>query len=219
LTANSSRPRADDLAAILGLQAMASMLTSAPLRLPASANYPAGGMASISHLVRRGLWPSTRRCWCEGRNQMQRRLPQLRSWLRRDVLPSMATISRRSGQHSRPGHEAGREQSGSSRFISVRNHRAGNAPVKIQIGLKKSTGLANRRCPRIVARQMVAQTTRSTSCTDTSLAKRAGHPHRSKWSAQRRRVRRKAPWRFLRINDRGIIRASPAIGPSIHNRR
>ena len=96
------------------LVAMASMETSAPLS-PSSAprRSSSTGIAAVS-LPCHGTasWPSTRRAVvAKAETRCSGALPVLRSWLRREVLPSMATKSGLLGPClAHPGGEGGREQ-------------------------------------------------------------------------------------------------------------
>src|SRR5215203_1586555 len=100
-------------AAIVGLQAMASMVTTAPLSAPASASRRSKAeIATCSQDVSStASWPSTRRSLvAKAETRCSAWRPAPRSWLRREVLPSRAIRSGTSGLTSRPGHEAGGEQ-------------------------------------------------------------------------------------------------------------
>src|SRR3954447_8541582 len=111
-------------AAIVGLQAVASMVTTAPLSAPASASRRSkAGIATCSQDVSStASWPSTRRSLvAKAETRCSAWRPALRSWLRREVLPSMAIRSGASGLTSRAQAIKQAENSaGSSRFISVR---------------------------------------------------------------------------------------------------
>ena len=62
-------------------------------------------------------------------DRIAREMGRLRSWLRREVLPSMATRSGRPGQHSATQEEKqAANRSGSIRFITVRSQSAHGMP-------------------------------------------------------------------------------------------
>jgi hypothetical protein len=65
----------------------------------------------------------------EGRDQMQALWPVLRLWLRREVLPSIATRSSWPGQHASTHDEKqARNKSGLMRFITQRSQSANGMP-------------------------------------------------------------------------------------------
>src|SRR3954452_6886987 len=87
-----------------GLQAIASMLTSPPVRLPqAASRSSSAGMAVVSFdFSAQASWPSTSRSLvANAETRCRALLPALRSWLRREVLPSRAMRSGTSGHQSR----------------------------------------------------------------------------------------------------------------------
>src|SRR4051812_18388397 len=118
--------------AMVGLQAMASMVTSAPSSAPAAASRSRSvGIAFCSQdLSATASWPSTRRSLvAKAETRCSACLPAPRSWLRREVLPSMATSWGASGQVSRTQLMKQVENtSGSTRFISVRSQSAQGMP-------------------------------------------------------------------------------------------
>src|SRR5215210_6543001 len=118
--------------AMVGLQAMASMVTSAPSSAPAAASRSRSfGIAFCSQdLSATAAWPSTRRSLVtKAETRWSAYLPAPRSWLRREVLPSMATSLGASGQVSCTHLMKQVENtSGSTRFISVRSQSAQGTP-------------------------------------------------------------------------------------------
>jgi hypothetical protein len=75
-------------------------------------------------------WPSTsRRVVAKAETRCSALRPFLRSWLRREVLPSMATRSGRSGQQAATHDEKqAANRSGSTRFMTVRSQSAHGIP-------------------------------------------------------------------------------------------
>src|ERR1700719_3102229 len=103
-----------------GLHPMASIETRAPSR---SMRFTSAGIAVISlDFSSVASWPSTKRSIVANADTKCRAFcPRLWSWLRREVLPSMATRSGLSGQHSATHDEKqAANSSGSIRFITVR---------------------------------------------------------------------------------------------------
>jgi len=91
-------------AAMAALQAMASMVTMAPANDPLAARrWSRMGMAVSSFdLSATASWPSTSLAVvAKAETRWSGAWPALRSWLRREVLPSIAIRSARSGQTSR----------------------------------------------------------------------------------------------------------------------
>lgn len=101
--------------AMAALVAMASIETSVPLRPSFAARRSTStGIAVVSLLLSlTASWPGTRReVVAKAETKCSGARPALRSWLRREVLPSMATKSGWSGVSRTHGGEAGREQAG-----------------------------------------------------------------------------------------------------------
>src|SRR5215212_959734 len=106
--------------AMVGLQAMASMVTSAPSSAPAAASRPRSvGIAFCSQdLSATASWPSTRRSLvAKAETRWSACLPVPQSWLRREVLPLILSLSKDDGDQLgrvrpslvHPTHETGRE--------------------------------------------------------------------------------------------------------------
>jgi hypothetical protein len=118
--------------AIVALVATASMETSAPSRPPsAPRRFRSAGMAAVSLLLSAtASWPSTRReVVAKAETRCSGARPMLLSWLRREVLPSMATKPGLSGQVSRTqAVKASANSSGSMRFIRMVSQRPPGTP-------------------------------------------------------------------------------------------
>jgi len=107
---------------------MASMETKAPFRSNRSRS---AGMAMISlDFSSTASCPRTRReLVAKAETRCSGGRPALRSWLRRDVLPSMATRSACCGQHSATqARKQAENRSGSTRFNSVRSQSTQGMP-------------------------------------------------------------------------------------------
>src|SRR4051794_26206959 len=114
------------------LVATASIETSAPLSPSSSARRSIrAGMAVVSlALSGTASWPSTRRAVvAKAETRCSGGVPVARSWLRREVLPSMATNSGRSGQDARTqAVKAAANRPGLMRFINGVNQRPPGTP-------------------------------------------------------------------------------------------
>ena len=89
------------------------------------------GMASISLLLSSmASWPSTRRVLvAKAETRCSAARPLARSWLRRTVLPSMAIVSRGSGQQATTqSMKQAANSSGSIRFIMMCSQRPEGTP-------------------------------------------------------------------------------------------
>jgi hypothetical protein len=118
--------------AVLALQAMASMETSAPVNRPFAARRSSkSGIVSRSQLAApTASWASTsfsRVAKAETRCGAARPLP--RSWLPREVLPSIATSAGASGRSAAAQDwKQSLNRSRSIRFIRMRSQRAPGMP-------------------------------------------------------------------------------------------
>ena len=111
---------------------MASMETSAPFS-PSSApsRSSSGGIAASSFaLSGTASWASTRRAVvAKAETRCSGAAPWLRSWLRREVLPSIATRPAFSGQLSRTqAAKAAAKSAGLIRFIRMVSQRSPGTP-------------------------------------------------------------------------------------------
>lgn len=114
--------------AMVGLQPMASMDTRLPLRSNRSSS---AGMAVISlDLTSTASWPRTSLALvAKAETRCSGGRSDLRSWLRREVLPSMATRSACCGQHwATQEQKQAENKSGSTRFNSVRSQSTQGMP-------------------------------------------------------------------------------------------
>jgi hypothetical protein len=169
--------------AMVAFVAMASMDTSAPFRPSAWAGRSMRtGIAAVSLLLAStASWPGTRHCVvakAETRCKVSR--PTARSWVRREVLPSIATISGRSGQFSRTqAVKSAENRAGLIRLIrlsaSVRMgrhaHRANNAAGTAAAPCPIPQGARSRHSPPWFHRRSA---TRSPPADAPPAARRAG---------------------------------------------
>src|SRR4051812_35513008 len=132
LDGRSSAPARRIVPAMAALVATASIETSAPLSPSSSARRSIrAGMAVVSlALSGTASWPSTRRAVvAKAETRCSGGVPVARSWLRREVLPSMATNAGRSGQDARTqAVKAAANRPGLMRFINCVSQRPPGTP-------------------------------------------------------------------------------------------
>src|SRR6516162_3632493 len=161
------------------LQAMASMVTMAPLRAPPAAKRSRrSGMALVSvDFSSTASCPSTSRAEvAKADTRWSGPWPMLRLWLRRAVLPSMAIRSGRSGQTSRTqALKQAENRPGSIRFISS-EPACPRHPVMVgQEAAQELQALLPPGCDRLV---VVAVGDRAADHQQQNLRQRMGDPPR-----------------------------------------